>query len=142
MTARYFNLKKGNPDVHGGLIKIDTSAGELERLADFNGDFGTNPWTFNHLGVEGENLLYEVVMPNEEIVVGPARDSIGGRVSIPGPVPKGPAERLKLELTPQGDLRLHEQSEGFFLSEVSEKEAKKSYEQARAWAYQRAYVCE
>jgi len=142
MTIRYFNLKKGSPTVNGGLIEVDTSRGDLEKLADFNGDFASSPWKFKSLGREGKDEIYEVALPNETILNSPGRDTLGGRIGVPLPVPNGQPRVVKLKLSKSGELTLYQLLEGIYLSEIPEKKAKEMRQDAFLWASQRAYICE
>lgn len=142
MAIRYFNLKEGSDKVNGGVIRVDSSLDGLEKLTDFDGDFASNPWTFRHLRKEGEDDIYDVVIPDEEIAVGVGKDALGGRIGVPSPVSKGSPHRVKLKLTPQGELKLYQPSDEFYLSEMSEEEAKKNRGDGARWAMQRAYICE
>jgi hypothetical protein len=143
MAIRYFNLKKGSEKVNGGLIRVNTSESDLEKLADFNGDFAFSPWEFEYLGEEGEDRIYEIHIPNEKAVASPEVDALGGPTSIVGPVSDGPTDILKVKLGKEGELGFYDPNQkGFYLSEVSEEAAKRNRSDAGNWALQRAYIVE
>ncbi len=143
MTIRYFNLKEGRRDVLGGIIKVDTSASDLEKLTDFDGDFASTPWKFKLLRREGKNEIYEMLIPNEEIIMGQGQDALGGKIGVPVSVSKGLPRTLKLRLTSQGEIQLYDSNKrNIYLTEMNEEEAKDVRKSGENWALQRAYIFE
>lgn len=113
---------------------MDPSASDLEKLTDFNGDLASSLWGFRPIGREGEDKIYEVSLPNEEIV-----DMADGLRHFPISATKGPPFTIRLKLTGQGELTLYQPSEKIYLSEVSEAKASELRDAAARWSLQRAY---
>ncbi|MBA7660358.1 hypothetical protein ES703_68360 [subsurface metagenome] len=143
MTVRYFNLKKGSEKVYGGIIKVNTSIKGLERLSNPQGDWVLTPWTFEHVGVENGEDVYDIRMPNERAVNSPGRDVLGGEMGVAQAVSNGPPSVLRLKLNKEGEIRFYNpEQKGFYLNEVSRKAAKEHREFGENWALQRAYIYE
>ncbi|HUW44047.1 MAG TPA: hypothetical protein VMV95_03755 [Bacillota bacterium] len=114
---RYFNLEEG--EKFGRVIKVNTSFRGLEKLSTPYRDVVLNPYTFKHAGVENEENIYEVHMPNQSAV------------------------NLKLILNEEGELRLHDsEQKSFHLIEISTEEARQRMELEKSWALQKFYIFE
>ncbi len=129
MVVRYFNLKQEREDVHGGIIEVDIS--KLEKMSNPHGDFAFTPYSFNSLGVEEGDDIYEIILPQEHVPFGNS-----GKAE-----PIGPTKILKVRLSVEGMLKFYDSNqEGFYLSEVSEKVAKKNISDAENHAYTRGLL--
>lgn len=129
MAVRYFNLKRGSEEVHGGIIEVDFS--KLEKMSNHHGDFSFTPYSFNNLGVENRDEIYEIIIPNESVPYGGS----GKAVSI------DPADVLKVRLSENGQLRFYDPNqERFYLDEVSKEEANKNISDAENHAFMRSLI--
>ena len=130
---RYYNLKRHRPDVMGGVIKVNTTANRLEKLAHINGDFIFSPVAFRFVTKEGDDDIYEFLIPNEKAVNSP--------MGIPVSVKTGEPDSIMLRITPSGNLSLQgEPKVPIYLTEISKQRADELEEKASNWAFQRAYI--
>ena len=140
---RNYNLKKDSKKVFGGIIRIDTSVKGLEKLSNPQGDWVFTPWTFEHVGIENGEEIYEISMPNEQAVNSPGKDALGGKIGVAAAVSNKPSTKLKIRVNNSGEIKFYDpKQEGFYLNEVSEKVVRESMEREKNWALQRAYIFE
>lgn len=142
MNPRYFNLKIGKPNVFGGVIKVNPEADLEKRLNDF---LERNPeeggWSFRLMTHSKTGDLYEIVMPNVKF---------GSAIRIPslaidasaGYSRAGRSSKLMIKVTNKGNMSLYKTGRlRAYLSEISEKEARKAKADKEEWINLQRYVC-
>lgn len=135
MVVRYFNLKEGNTEVYGGMIKIDTSLASDKRLDDFlhKEEYG---YKFKLIEKKGLTRIYEIT--NEEMTFSAG----GGAPGMSGVAPAGygrtgRSTSLQVKLSSEGKLEIHKLGKTqFFLSEVSRSKAYDSRQSSGLWELQ------
>ncbi|MBI2663137.1 hypothetical protein HYX15_01245 [Candidatus Woesearchaeota archaeon] len=142
MRHRYFNLKQGSPNVMGGIIRVDSEADLEHRLKDFLDDNEITREEFRLLKKDKWGLIYEISIPNAEFSAGIGDiPSLAIKSVAPGYVRNGRVKKLQLRVTNEGQVKVYDAGRyRIYLTEISEREAKRSKDEAESWRAQQHYV--
>ncbi len=140
---RYFNLKVGSEEVHGDVLKVDTSAPLEKRINSFyNGS--DDKFTATQVMGKKRALWYDLTFPNIKYTNMPGRDALGGVIGVPVPVETEAATVVRVKISKTGKMEIvnSPHKAKVYLTEISASKARRLREGKDSFDLLRAYVME